>query len=391
MLTTSLQDTQGLEAPRLPETRSGDLSAASGLFRGKRGKGKPGKGAFASLLDRLGAASRPRNAPQTGAAKANGKTGNEEAGPTAHAEKAHDARKGVGKSGDGYAGSLNKADRDVAANGLEDRKKSAKNPATGTAVDGLDLAAARFQALQAPDKPASRPNERASDAPERDVAAAKKADAKRKTRVEVVDLRVSAEPEKVPGAGPSGDAKAADASGANAAFARAEGGGTPDEATFLGADKPAPGASFSDILSKRLGEQYNGDIVKAAQIVLRDADQGLIRLRLEPETLGAVKIELKMADKEISGRIVVETEEAKSAFERNMAQLRDAFADSGFESTKLDVQVSGGDAGETGRRDDGGDAAPFFSERLRAMDAAVPGIEAAGAARGPRSRVDILA
>ncbi|HSV55620.1 MAG TPA: flagellar hook-length control protein FliK [Magnetospirillaceae bacterium] len=133
----------------------------------------------------------------------------------------------------------------------------------------------------------------------------------------------------------------------------------------------APGASFADVLARHMGETGGQDIVRAAHLVLRDGDSGLIRLRLEPDSLGNVKIELKMTENNITGRIIVETEEAKTAFERSLAGLRDAFTAGGFGTASLEVSVGGGGA-------HGGNAAedridPYFSERLRDLDQAVPG------------------
>ena len=68
-------------------------------------------------------------------------------------------------------------------------------------------------------------------------------------------------------------------------------------------------------------------------MVLRNGDAGLIRLRLEPESLGGVKIELKMTEKQISGKIIVESDIAGEAFRSSIDALKDAFAESGFETT----------------------------------------------------------
>ena len=121
--------------------------------------------------------------------------------------------------------------------------------------------------------------------------------------------------------------------------------------------------------------------------MLRDGDSGLIRLRLEPESLGNVKIELKMTEKNITGRIIVETDEARSAFEKNMAGLKDAFSAGGFETASLEVSVNGGETGGGGNaREDAPE--PFFTERLKELDAAVP---VATAAVRAESGVNILA
>jgi flagellar hook-length control protein FliK len=99
------------------------------------------------------------------------------------------------------------------------------------------------------------------------------------------------------------------------------------------------------------------DIVRSAQIVLKDGDAGLIRLRLEPESLGGVKIELKMADKQISAKIIVESDLAGEAFRSSLDSLRDAFASSGFETTSIEVEVRDGraGAGDAGKDDPGKD------------------------------------
>ena len=110
------------------------------------------------------------------------------------------------------------------------------------------------------------------------------------------------------------------------------------------------------------------DIVRSAQIILKDGDAGLIRLRLEPESLGGVKIELKMADKQISARIIVESDLAGEAFRSSLDSLRDAFASSGFETTSIEVEVRDGRAGtgDTGR----GDARNDDNEKGRSLYAA---------------------
>ena len=120
------------------------------------------------------------------------------------------------------------------------------------------------------------------------------------------------------------------------------------------------------MLADRLREAWNGEIVQSARIVLKDGDAGTIRLRLRPESLGNVKIELNLSENNISGRILVESDKAKSAFERNMNQLADAFKQGGFDSASLEVAVGGGSGGGSSRDSSWkGSPEPFFSERLR--------------------------
>ena len=182
-------------------------------------------------------------------------------------------------------------------------------------------------------------------------------------------------------AGPGFGASASDkASGA------ASGGAGPAAAQPAG-EGPA---DFRALLAERLQESWNGEIVKSAHIVLRDGDSGTIRLRLKPESLGNVKIELNLSDNNISGKIVVESDEAKTAFERNMAELADAFRAGGFDSARLEVSVGSGSGG--GAAKDEGGSGPFYSERLRSASAssAQPATAQAAYARSGGS-VDIFA
>lgn len=124
-------------------------------------------------------------------------------------------------------------------------------------------------------------------------------------------------------------------------------------------------------LAARLREDGASDIVRAAQVVLRDGEMGLIRLRLEPQTLGGVKIELKLTEKLVSGRIVVESDLAAEAFRSSLDALRDAFAEAGFETASLEVEVRGEGQGgsESGGREGG---EPYWSAGLRELGKAVP-------------------
>jgi len=156
----------------------------------------------------------------------------------------------------------------------------------------------------------------------------------------------------------------------------------------------ARGADFQSMLAERMKDAWNGEIVKSAHIVLKDGDAGTIRLRLKPESLGNVKIELNLSDNNISGRIVVESDEAKSAFERNMNQLTDAFRQGGFDSARLEVAVGGGSGGgASGSGAGSGDSSgPFYSERLRSAVASTADPATAVSAYARRGgAVDILA
>jgi flagellar hook-length control protein FliK len=168
------------------------------------------------------------------------------------------------------------------------------------------------------------------------------------------------------------------------ALSRVDGAGAKGGDTE-GPAKPAElktnGGSFSEVLAERLKANAT-DFVRAAQVVLKDGNLGLIRLRLEPEHLGGVKIELKLAEKQISGRIIVESDLAGEAFRSSIDSLKDAFASAGFETSSLEVEVRNGNGQQGGARQDGGadePGSPRWSARLRELDAAVPPADGAGA------------
>ncbi len=75
---------------------------------------------------------------------------------------------------------------------------------------------------------------------------------------------------------------------------------------------------FQDMLSRELRDGLNTEIVRHASLVLKENGEGLIRLSLRPESLGDIKIRLEMADNKVTGRIVLESEEALKAFEKEI-------------------------------------------------------------------------
>jgi len=120
--------------------------------------------------------------------------------------------------------------------------------------------------------------------------------------------------------------------------------------------------SFEMLLARELRGDLSSDIVRQAAIILRDGGEGTIKLSLKPETLGKVKIHLEMAENRISGHIIVESEEALRAFEREIRSLEQSFRDSGFEASlnaALDYRNDGQRWQEKAEK-------PFYSERLAA-------------------------
>ncbi|GHV69940.1 hypothetical protein AGMMS49928_15070 [Spirochaetia bacterium] len=137
-----------------------------------------------------------------------------------------------------------------------------------------------------------------------------------------------------------------------------EGNQEPEDRSAAG-NISAPGRAFEDMLARELHQNLNGDIVRHASIILKDGGEGSIKLSLRPESLGNVKIRLEMADNKITGHIVLESNEALRAFEREIRSLEQAFRDSGFESANLDMSLASdlwsADGGQNnGQREDGG-------------------------------------
>lgn len=122
---------------------------------------------------------------------------------------------------------------------------------------------------------------------------------------------------------------------------------------------------FETVLAQELQDNISGDIVRQAQVVLKNGDSGTIRLSLKPESLGTVKVHLEMVENKLIGHIVVESAEVLRAFEREVHSLEQAFRDSGFQTAHLDTRLAGGGGdGADGRRQN---TDRFFSERLAAL------------------------
>ena len=117
------------------------------------------------------------------------------------------------------------------------------------------------------------------------------------------------------------------------------------------------GQSFENFLARELHQNFNNDIVRHASVMLRDGNEGTIRLALKPESLGNVKIRLEMAENKITGRIIVESEEALRAFEREIASLEKAFRESGFDGANLEMSLAA-DGREAQQQWQGTEASP---------------------------------
>jgi hypothetical protein len=104
--------------------------------------------------------------------------------------------------------------------------------------------------------------------------------------------------------------------------------------------------SFQEFFSQEFQENLGQSILQEARFLLNRDGGGTISLALRPETLGTVKIRLELADNRVSGRILVESEEVRQVFERELSSLEQAFRDSGFEGASLEMAMSPDSGGE---------------------------------------------
>lgn len=125
----------------------------------------------------------------------------------------------------------------------------------------------------------------------------------------------------------------------------------------------ADGSDFQAMLTNQI-QQNAGEIVKAGNIVLKDNDKGQIKLILHPEKLGNVRIDLNLNDKNISGRIIVSSQEAFNAFKETAESLKQAFIESGFESAGLELSMAGQNF--NGNNAQGNEKSPLVFEIARA-------------------------
>ncbi len=266
-------------------------------------------------------------------------------------------------------------------------------------ADGADdpgpVGAERFQASARPGRSAAKRGE-GNEADQNKLDAR---DPRKKTRAEQLKLEVydqrsrkDVEAAKAADARPEegGDAKASHKGDASRDIVvDLKDGSAADRARA--SLTPAGRESFSARLAERLNDVYNAEIVKQGSLVLRDGDSGTIRLLLKPESLGNVKVRLELADNHITGRIVVESEEAREAFQADLERLAKDFIDSGFQDAKLEVSVDPGAGGGAGNGREGGEA--FLSMRgshAVAFDSAETAVPVFGR-DAPLGVVDILA
>jgi len=100
-------------------------------------------------------------------------------------------------------------------------------------------------------------------------------------------------------------------------------------------------SSFQSQFLEYLRENGNTNIVRNANIILKENNEGEIKLLMKPESLGYVRIKLMLNDSHIAGRIIVDNHNVKEIFENNIENLIKSFKESGYSSATIDVAVGG--------------------------------------------------
>lgn len=127
------------------------------------------------------------------------------------------------------------------------------------------------------------------------------------------------------------------------------------------------------LLARELKASGNEQIVKKATFILKDNNQGEIKLILKPESLGRVKIHLNMNENNLVGKIIVENSRVGQIFENNLNDLSRSFEEAGISSSSIEVSVGDGSEQNPDQDKNYKNDQPFFSDRLKTLDDAVPG------------------
>ena len=112
-----------------------------------------------------------------------------------------------------------------------------------------------------------------------------------------------------------------------------------DIASLSNQTAAADGSTFQQMLNQSI-QQNAGEFVKAGNIVLKDNNEGTINMKLRPESLGNVKINLELTDKTLTGQITVASKEVLEAFKQNLDTLKEAFLQNGFENATFNLDLA---------------------------------------------------
>lgn len=103
--------------------------------------------------------------------------------------------------------------------------------------------------------------------------------------------------------------------------------------------------NFTSMLSKA-GRTSNvfepkdiiNQIIKKASVTLKN-DKSEIVIQLKPEAMGKVKLKLSVSKGEVSGRLVVESNEIRNIVQNNLTELQQALEENGLALNSLDVSL----------------------------------------------------
>ncbi|MFW5799366.1 MAG: flagellar hook-length control protein FliK [Spirochaetota bacterium] len=108
------------------------------------------------------------------------------------------------------------------------------------------------------------------------------------------------------------------------------------------------GKNFASALSKASQNSANVNskdimtqLVRKAAINLKN-DKSEIVIQLKPESLGKVKMKLSVSEGEITGKIIVESNEVKKIIQNNMNELIKSLEESGLSLDTLDISLGSG-------------------------------------------------
>lgn len=116
----------------------------------------------------------------------------------------------------------------------------------------------------------------------------------------------------------------------------------------------------TSLAAGRFGEILRDEVVRQASLLVRGGGEGEIRLVLKPESMGEVRIRMKVTEDTLSGRILVSSAEAREIFREAIPGLEAALRAQGFQTASLDVAVS-----------DGGRRQPKAQERVATVGTVV--------------------
>ena len=132
-------------------------------------------------------------------------------------------------------------------------------------------------------------------------------------------------------------------------------------------DAPVLRGAFSQTaLMDSLHDAFQSGFVRRNGIILRDGENGEIRLVLKPESLGSVRVRVSISENRIEGRIIVENSSVREIIESNIDGLKRALLADGFGSSSIEVSV-GGDRPKDHRRG-GNEPSAYVIEAIDQMD-----------------------